>query len=481
MTRLYPLSKLVVKTYILPVLLASPLLCSPAEPTISRSEPVREGGAWVQVLDCGTPVQQGGRLELRTDCGSILVRKGGGDRLGCTVRLSAYTGNAEAARRYFREFDLSIHSRPTDTILLESHSAFRHRGNERFNADFSLTVPDHYHLDLQTLGGNVVVMGLGGDLRAETAGGDIRVGDITGAVRVQTEGGNISLGNIGRQLQAGTSGGSIRVGDVGGNVFLDTSGGDIVAGKVSGSFRAETAGGDILLRSATGPVVAETAGGQIQLGDCGATVRAQTAAGNIRLQGARGMVHAETAGGSIDLFRLQSAVRAQTAAGPILAEINATRNTFAPSNLETAMGDVEVFLPPDLPLDINAVIDQATGRAIQSDFPINIQGNGDNIFGARTVRGRSSVNGGGKPLLIRTAVGSIQIHKLDSQALQNIKRQQQELWHHSQQFEEAQIKQQMEQLERIQQKEMIHVQEQLKDLRERLQQQLHHPDDDDDD
>jgi hypothetical protein len=132
------------------------------------------------------------------------------------------------------------------------------------------------------------------------------------------------------------------------------------------------------------------------------------------------MVDAETAGGSIDLFRLQNAVRAVTAAGRIVAEINANRESFGPSRLDTTVGDIEVFLPPDLPLTIDAAIEQAFGHKITSDFPLHIQG-AEARFRERTQRGEAAINGGGKPLRIRTSMGNIEIRRLDAQTLEELK------------------------------------------------------------
>ncbi|HLW78375.1 MAG TPA: hypothetical protein VKU44_02150, partial [Terriglobia bacterium] len=241
------------------------------------------------------------------------------------------------------------------------------------------------------------------------------------------------------------------------------SGGEILAGRIEGRVQAQTAGGDIMLHGASGPVVAETAGGQIQIGDCGASVSAETAGGNIRLDGARGLMKAETAGGSIDLFRVQSAARAASAAGPILAEFAANRNTFEPSHLETSVGDVRVFLPPDLPLDIVAVIDEAQGHQILSEFPLTVQGNGRQEFGAGTVRGRCALNGGGKELSIHTVTGNIELHKINVEMLNQIKKQAVETtW-------EQQARRMQQEMQRVQQKIEEEMQRQERELRQQLQ------------
>jgi DUF4097 and DUF4098 domain-containing protein YvlB len=217
------------------------------------------------------------------------------------------------------------------------------------------------------------------------------------------------------------------VGDAKGDVILETSGGEIVTGAVAGALRAETAGGDVIVGGASGQLVARTAGGQIQIGPTGSSVRAETAGGSIRLHGARGRVVAETAGGSIDLLQVESAVRATTAAGRILAELNCTRKSFGASQLETSMGDVYVYLPSDVPLTIDAAIMTAAGRQIQSDFPLDIQGNKEDLVPS-TLRGHGNLNGGGEVLRLRTVAGNIEIRKIDEASLRDLQQREDSNW-----------------------------------------------------
>lgn len=409
-------------------------------PFVKRGEPQRDGDAWVEVAKCGAPAKAGGQLILRADSGSVKVSAGENDRVECSVRLRAFTPSEELARRILDRIELSLRQTEGGGVYMsETRSRGRQRG-DRTAVEFQFAVPSHFNLDLDTRGGSVQVSSLEGAVRAHTAGGSIHTGDVSGAVRVETAGGDIDLGNLGGDLIAQTAGGAIHVKNVEGGARLDTSGGLISAGMVSGSFRGETSGGDIVLRGATGPVIVETAGGQIQIGKCGATVHAQTAGGNIRLQGARGSVVAETAAGSIDLLNMESEVRAQTAAGRILAEIQANRESYAASSLESMVGDVQVFLPPTLPLDIRAVIEESFGHRIESDFPLRFD-SGDMAFGHGPKRGDANLNGGGKVLVLRTAMGNIEIHKIDAHALQLFKQRQQEFW---QRWQELQQQHQLE-------------------------------------
>ncbi len=398
------------------------------EPSVKRGMILRCARAWVQQLEYAVPVKDGGRLVLRADLGSVRVKPGPSGRLQCVVHLEVYAKSEAEASTYLNRYELI--ARRTEgggAYLTGRFPSERHRSRP-LSATFEISVPSRFNLDLETQGGGVEVGKLDGELRAVTAGGDIRTGDVRGPVRVETAGGGINLGDIGQRVEAHTAGGSIHVGDVKGNVTLETSGGEIVAGIIQGTVRAQTAGGDIALRAASGPVIAETAGGQILLGQCGANVRAETAGGSIRLEEARGRVQAETAGGSIDLLQVMSGVRAATSAGHILAGISANRKSFAPSHLETSVGDIQVFLPADLPLTIDAVIDQAAGHKILSpDFPLKIQGEQES-FTVGTVRGHGTLQGGGPELRVHTVMGNIEIRKLDAHALIKLKLEQEAFW-----------------------------------------------------
>jgi len=191
--------------------------------------------------------------------------------------------------------------------------------------------------------------------------------------------------------------------------------------------RAETAGGDVVVGGASGRVMARTAGGQIQIGPTGGSVRAETAGGSIRLQAARGRVVAETAGGSIDLLQAESSVRATTAAGRILAELNCTPKSFGASQLETSMGDIYVYLPGNVPITIDAAIDTAAGRQIHSDFPLDIQGDKEELVPS-TLHGRGALNGGGEVLRIRTVAGNIEIRKIDEASLRELQQREDSKW-----------------------------------------------------
>ncbi len=444
---------------IISLVLALSLPLAAAEtPLVRRGTPKRQGHVWVDYDQCSVPVRPGGRLIFRTQMGSVTVFSGATAELQCFLKLVAYTPSESEARASFAGSELAARRLGSDGAYVDFRYPYQDQPSRRVDASFTIVVPLRYNLDLETQSGGIEVCGLEGELRASTAAGDIRAGDLTGPVRLQTAAGNIILGNIDQRLEAHTAGGSIHVGDVKGDAYLETHGGDIVAGTISGTVRALTAAGNIIMRSASGPVLVQTAGGQIRLGECGGPVRAHTAAGSIQLDGARGRVEAETAGGNLDLLRLMSGVRAQTAAGNVLAQIDANRQSFGPSSLESSVGDVEVFLPPDLPLNVNALIDTAAGHTISSDFPIMVRRDGGEWSGG-PIQGSAVLSGGGAPLVLRTALGNIEIRKLNESSLARLKAYQGAFWKNWQE----QMKEQQENINRLQ-KLMQTEQERLQEL-----------------
>jgi DUF4097 and DUF4098 domain-containing protein YvlB len=417
---------------------------------VKRGTPVRHGKAsWTETYEWTAPAREGGKLILRADMGSVEITPGSGNQLEGRVVVRAYTGSEEKARRVFDAYHLSARSIEGGGVYVSGElSGWRHHDHSA-GAEFDIKLPARFNLDVETQGGDIGVEGaLQGEARLTTAGGDIHTTDISGPVRVETAGGGISLGNLGARAEARTAGGSIHVGTVRGDAMIETSGGEIQVGQVDGTLRAETAGGDVVIAGAAGEVVAQTAGGQIQVGPTGGSVRAETAGGSIRLQGVRGRVVAETAGGSIDLLQLEAGVRASTSAGRILAQFNAAAKTFAASQLETSMGDVYVYLPVGLPLTIDAAIDAAAGHHIVTDFPLSILGDKED-FGERTIRGHGTLNGGGEVLRIRTVAGNIEIRKLDSRSLQDLKSREETSWNR---WQERQAEKNQKQREREQER-----------------------------
>ena len=126
---------------------------------------------------------------------------------------------------------------------------------------------------------------------------------------------------------------------------------------------------------------------------------------------AKGWVKANTASGPIRLTNISRGVVAETAAGPIEVEITAGRGQFTTSQLETAVGDIVIYLPSDLGVTVKAGIEVANGHGIISDFPgLKITSEGGQ-YGPREVYAEGNLNGGGPVLKVHTTNGNITFRK----------------------------------------------------------------------
>ncbi len=367
----------------------------------------RDGSGWVQEITGTIAANKG--LKVTSSQGSIHVQGGPGQDVTYTIKKRVYRGNEESARREMTAFPVNV-SRRGDYVLIEAEDGHSHSGH--FSAEFNVTVPKATAwVKLDTMGGSVGVNGIDGSVKAETAGGSISIDGIGSHVIASTQGGSIHAGNVGGNVSLETAGGSISVGAIAGHIIANTSGGsvDIDSGKQNVSI--ETAGGSIRVKQCGGALIASTAGGTIDIGDVGSDASLESAGGGINLVSAKGRVKANTASGPIRLSNLSRGLQAETAAGPIEAEFTAKRGQFTDSHLETAVGDITVYLPSDLGVTVKAEIELANGHTIRSDFlGLKIVSEGGE-YGPREVFAEGNLNGGGPVLKVHTTNGSIAIHR----------------------------------------------------------------------
>jgi protein TonB len=156
-------------------------------------------------------------------------------------------------------------------------------------------------------------------------------------------------------------------------------------------------------------VVAISGGGQISFGEAAGSIEARTGGGGIRVQRIAGPTQLQTVAGSIYLAGIQSQVRAVTSAGSITAYFasEAAGKKRGPSELECQQGDIEVYLPPGMALNIEAVIENATYHKVLTDPSLAAKvSDAEGAQGTR-LRQEVSLNGGGELLRLRTVAGNI--------------------------------------------------------------------------
>jgi DUF4097 and DUF4098 domain-containing protein YvlB len=108
-----------------------------------------------------------------------------------------------------------------------------------------------------------------------------------------------------------------------------------------------------------------------------------------------GRVDIASNGGQLRLADVAGPLNATTLAG----QINAQLSSAADVKLETSSGAITVTLPENAGFDLDA---KSAIGAVTTDFPIAAERKDRDLLIGR-------INGGGKPLFLRTGAGSIHI------------------------------------------------------------------------
>jgi hypothetical protein len=110
-------------------------------------------------------------------------------------------------------------------------------------------VPRYFNPTVKTIGGEIKIVNLTGNIKLETAANDIYVYEFNGESDLKTTGGNIKVSTFKGNVKAITTGGNINLDGSEGEINAETSGGDIkvkYAGNNLGMTLKNT-GGDIKL------------------------------------------------------------------------------------------------------------------------------------------------------------------------------------------------------------------------------------------
>jgi TonB family protein len=419
--------------------------------------------------------QDGLTLRLSADLGSVRIitlEAGASPTVRYTVRIET---DARAPQSQALLDKYVLRAKATDAGVeiegaLPPQAARAAASGAQFWVQFEIAVPAGYSLDVKTEAGDIETQDIGGTATLITQGGNIRTGRIDvgglqnvaqhmhvhmhahqanansdignsnqGSSKLRTEGGHIQVLDVAGNLNVFTGGGHINVGNVTGDAALRSGGGHIRAGTIGGRADLDTDGGNITVGHAGSFVNVRTGGGQIDFGEVRGSVRAQTGGGGIRIMYVAGPMEVESSGGSICLTRVAGAVQAATADGSITAWINpssgpdssggdggsnslpgsasahpATVQLAGASQLASGNGDIVVFLPRNLAVNIDALVAKGGEHRIEADPALHLNFQTSESSGAGPVHAIGVLNGGGIPLKLRTSAGKIRLQFLDS-------------------------------------------------------------------
>lgn len=384
------------------------------------------------------PATEGMTLRLTADLASVHIvtlPQGAPPAVQYQVHLET-DARQPWAHGLLENYSFIAHSAPL-AIQLAGTLPAAYRNNPQmgqFWVQITITVPASFNVEVNTGAGDIDLADLGGHAVLFTQGGNIHTGRIgfrsaeaPGVSRLvaklETHGGHIVMQDINGDVDAFTAGGHIQAGAISGNAKLHSGGGHIRAAKIAGHASLETDGGNITVGQAGAPVMVRTGGGQIDFGEVHGSVRAQTGGGGIRVMYVSGPMEVESSGGSICLTRVANSVRAETGEGAITAWI--TPESAAgpqavrlpgPSQLATGTGDIVVYLPRNLAVNLDVTLENGGLPRLEADpgLLMSLQTNQAKSDGAVHVTG--ALNGGGATLKLRTVGGKVRLHYQDTEA-----------------------------------------------------------------
>lgn len=362
------------------------VLAMPAAAQSNNPRLYRSGAEWIQEV-AGT-FSAGKIVKVKSSSGSIRIQGAAQNNITYTIREHVRAASEEGARRELGHMKFTTYS-SGETVILRADCEGSHRGS----IDFDIQVPNQTTLvKLETDGGMVTARNLSGRVEANTGAGGISLDQISGVVTVASGGGNIEIGKVGSDVQATTGGGSIRLVSAAGHVTANSGGGNLNIGWAK-------------------VMTLRTGGGSIHVTKCDGQVKAATGGGNIELNEIAGSAQIETGGGSIHIGPVSGGVHAETGGGAIMAKLAAGGLPFTDSRLETQVGDIVVYVPDGLGLNIRAAVEVSRGYGIRSEFGELKISSPTHDVGPREVYAEGSLNGGGPVLHVHTTAGNIEFKR----------------------------------------------------------------------
>jgi DUF4097 and DUF4098 domain-containing protein YvlB len=348
--------------------------------------------------------------------GETVVREfdaGAGERLtidletGGAVRIQGGGRGVRVEATYRDAIHVEM-ERTSDGVMITSAYESRQNRN-RGGVDLEIEVPDRFDLRIETLGGEIVVDGVDGEMDGETMGGELILSNLRGTVNISTMGGEITLRDSEVDGKVSTMGGDVKVENVRGNVQATTMGGEVIyvdvqPGAVSSSdcnpVRITTMGGDIKAPDAQCGADLEPMGGSISIGSVREYLQAETMGGNIVVDELDGWARASTMGGNITVTMTGSGGKRDV-------------------TLSSMGGMITLMVPEELSMDVDITLaytkKSRKSYEIESDFPLQIRTTDDWEYKDGSPRkyiyGTGKINDGEHRIKIETVNGDVRLLK----------------------------------------------------------------------
>ena len=390
-------------------------------------------GKDVRKIEKSFDLKKGGNLEIDLEVGGDITIEGW-DRDEVAVK-------AKITGKHRDDVDLKFDRKKSGLEI--SAEIDRHR-NVKVSCDLFIMVPAKFDIEFETMGGDVSIQGVEGEISGETMGGDVDFEGLSGYLAVTTMGGDITVLDSEVDGKVKTMGGDIEIRDVKGDLKGSTMGGDVTYENVmradGGSMEEvtiTTMGGDLSLDYAGRNITAKTYGGDIEVaraekvnvttmgGDISieeapAGAKVKTMGGDIDVGSAGEYVDAETMGGDITIDEIDGWIKAVTMGGDV--EVTMTGDPGKGKRdveIKSMGGDIDLTVPKGLSMRFDIEIEYTKNAdrkpKIVSDLDIDIAETKEwkKKHGRKRkyIYGTGEVGGGKNLIKIRTINGDVHINE----------------------------------------------------------------------
>ena len=227
-------------------------------------------------------------LEIETIGGNITLTSNGSEEstvevfLGKTDKTNAETD--EEIKKIFDEYyTVNVRVALGKLSAVVTRKKKRPR-NELLNVSFNINIPKNVSGKMKTLGGDISINGISGELEVKSVGGSFMLDGVSGKISGNTVGGNINLINSTANTSLTTVGGNINLTNTTADISLKTVGGKIQASNSAGEIHLNNVGGSVRVNDLKGDIHLSTIGENITVNNIIGTLHASIVQGTVEMK-----------------------------------------------------------------------------------------------------------------------------------------------------------------------------------------------------
>ncbi len=287
------------------------------------------------------------------------------------------------------------------------------RNNSKSHEKVYVNVPEQFDVEFETMGGDVKIKKVNGEMEGKTMGGELDLSSLKGKVEMTTMGGNISITDSEVDGKVKTMGGEVLVENVTGDLDASSMGGNVIQRNVKGGKNSvgkevniSTMGGEIKVDSAPNGAKVKTMGGDITINSASKFVDAITYGGDIEIKQVDGKVKAKTLGGDVDVKFIGSGDDKDIE----ITSLGGDMNLSVPSGFS-----MDVFVEIAFTKESSWSFKNFEDVKVDSDFKLNEKRSDkwdySNGSPRKYYHAKGSFNGGKNKVIIKTINGTVTLKK----------------------------------------------------------------------